>query len=405
MISDLKENKDAVLIYDILNHDESEIKCRFVGGCVRNALSGKEITDIDFATVLEPNQVEDKLKKKQINYDSTAKKYGCITIKLNNNKIEVTTLRRDYNQDGRHAEIVFTKDWKQDALRRDLSINAIYSDLEGNLIDPFHGVEHLESGKIVFIGDPKKKIKEDALRALRYFRFFSEFSKHEHDPYVLKAIQNNFDLIEKLSKERLIEELKKILLSNSIYKIFDHEFSKDFYLTLYKGIKYFSRFNFYKKNKNLNFSFDWVILLSIFLIDQTNNFEKFVKNFHLSNEVRNRLDQIQKQFTFRTTQAPDKIETILKKVPIFGKDAVIDFVKFQYLVCDNYKYELFQENLSKIANQKKPEFEFDANLLIQRGFKQDSRLGDAISFLKHRWVSNNYEIKDKDVEDAIKLYK
>ena len=111
--------------------------------------------------------------------------------------------------DGRHAHVRYSKDWKKDAARRDFTINSIYSDYDGNLFDPYNGKDDIEKGKINFIGHPDKRIQEDYLRILRYVRFFSNYSKQKHDADTIKSIRVNLHGISQLSKERLIDELKK----------------------------------------------------------------------------------------------------------------------------------------------------------------------------------------------------
>ena len=209
MISNLEklnENLDAKKLYEILNAGEEEIVCLFVGGCVRNLISKKEILDIDFATSLTPIKIKKKLNVAGISFDDSFEKYGSIKIILKNRFFEVNTLRKDFDHDGRHSNVIFTQDWRQDALRRDFTINAIYCDLNGRIYDPFKGIDDLKKGIVRFIGDPIKRIKQDYLRALRYFRFFIQFSKVGHDEYVINCIKKNQDKIESLSKVKLIEE-------------------------------------------------------------------------------------------------------------------------------------------------------------------------------------------------------
>ena len=117
--------------------------------------------------------------------------HGTITAIIENETYEITSLRSDISTDGRHAKVEFTKDWLTDAERRDFTINSIYSDLNGNLFDPFDGSKDLENGKIVFVGDPEKRIKEDYLRILRYIRFFSKYSKISHNQNIIKLINKN----------------------------------------------------------------------------------------------------------------------------------------------------------------------------------------------------------------------
>lgn len=401
----LASNKEAKQIYDILNFNTIEPVCLFVGGCVRDLVINKEVSDIDFATSLIPSEVKKKLKDSEISYDDTYEKFGSIKININNKFFEVNTLRKDFNQDGRHTSVIFTQDWRQDALRRDFTINSIYCDLNGRIYDPFKGIEDIQNGVIRFIGDPLKRIKEDYLRALRYFRFFIQFSKKEHDEYVINSIYKNQDNIQNISKSRLIDELKKILLTGLAYKIFQNNFSKDLYLSVYKGIKYLTRLEFNRKKRVLKKEIDWEVLLSLLLIDQTKNFERFVKDFHLSNELKKRLGSLQAQFTFKTTDKIEKIESLKKNVLKYGVASVVDFIHFQYLVNEKYDLSIYEENLKVIKNTESPIFNFDATILLNRGLKEDKNLGNAISFLKQRWLANNYVIREKDIDDAVQLFK
>lgn len=401
----LNDHQEAKEIFKLLNSEEEQVVCLFVGGCVRDILYGKEVSDIDFATSLNPETVKNKLKSANISYNDSFEHYGSIKVFINEKTFEINSLRKDFDNDGRHSNIIFTQDWKQDALRRDFTINAIYSDLDGRVYDPFKGVEDLNNGILRFIGDPEKRIKEDYLRALRYFRFFIQFSKVDYDDYIINCIKNNQDHIEKLSNTRLIEELKKILLSGESHKLFENYFVKDLYLSVYKGIKYLTRLEFKRKKKVLNKDIDWIIILSLLLIDQTKNYERFVKDFNLSNEIKNRFSKLQSQFTFKTADTIEKIDNLKKGVLKFGVSAVIDFIHFQYLINDKYDYDLYQKNLKIIKEINPPSFEFNTEILIKKGFKEDKNLGNALKFLEQRWLANNYEIREKDINDAIELFK
>lgn len=401
----LNENLDAKKIYDILNTDEEDVVCLFVGGCVRDLISNREILDVDFATSLTPDKIKRKLEASNIEYDNSFENYGSIKVRLNEKSFEVNTLRKDFDQDGRHSEVIFTQDWRQDALRRDFTINAIYCDINGRIYDPFKGVDDLNNGIIRFIGDPVKRIQQDYLRALRYFRFFIQFSKVNYDEYVINCIRKNQDNIENLSKAKLIEEFRKILLSGKAFKLFQDSFVKDLYLSVYRGIKYLTRLEFDRKKKIFNKNIDWVVLLSLLLIDQTKNFERFVKDFQLSNEVKIRLNNLQSQFTFKTADKIEKIDNLKKAVLKYGVPSVIDFIHFQYLINEKYDKVLYEENLKIIQNTAAPKFEFDVNILKKRGFKEDKNLGNALNFIKQRWIANNYEVRDKDIDDAVQLFK
>ena len=207
----LENTKEAQIIFSHLNKIGEESVIRFVGGCVRKSLSGEIIDDIDLATSLSPEEVKQKLTNNKIKVLDTGIKHGTVTAIINNKKFEITTLRKDVSSDGRHAEVYFNKNWNEDSLRRDFTINAIYADIEGRLFDPLNGINDLKNGKIKFIGSPEKRIQEDYLRILRYFRFFIQYSYIDHDQEVISSIKRNINGINKISNERIFDELQKIL--------------------------------------------------------------------------------------------------------------------------------------------------------------------------------------------------
>ncbi len=168
----LENVKEAQIIFSYLNEAGKESKVRFVGGCVRKALYGETIDDIDLATSLTPDQVKKIFFENNIKVIDTGISHGTVTAILNRKKFEITTLRKDVFTDGRHANVEFTIDWEKDASRRDFTINAIYADIEGRVFDPLNGISDLIDGKIKFIGLPEERIQEDYLSILRYFIFF-----------------------------------------------------------------------------------------------------------------------------------------------------------------------------------------------------------------------------------------
>ena len=171
-IKKISKEEEVAKIFNAINTFSSISELRFVGGCIRKVINKEEIDDIDLATNLTPTQVCEALNKNNIKYYETGIEHGTITAVINDKSFEITTLRKDISTDGRHAEVEFSDDWKEDASRRDFSINAIYSDQEGNLFDPFNGRKDILEGNINFIGSAEKRIKEDYLRIVRYIRFF-----------------------------------------------------------------------------------------------------------------------------------------------------------------------------------------------------------------------------------------
>ena len=147
-LQDLENKTNISIIFDSINNFSEESEVRFVGGCIRKILNNEEIDDIDLATNLEPDQVCEILSKNKVQFYESGIEHGTITAKINNIKFEITSLRKDVITDGRHAKVEFSKNWYDDASRRDFTINSIYSDLEGNIYDPFDGKNDLENGCI-----------------------------------------------------------------------------------------------------------------------------------------------------------------------------------------------------------------------------------------------------------------
>ena len=207
----LENIKEAKIIFSYLNDIGKESKVRFVGGCVRKAICGENIDDIDLATSLEPDEVKKRLNREDIKVVDTGISHGTVTAILNKKKFEITTLRKDVSTDGRHANVEFTSNWEEDASRRDFTINAIYADIEGRIFDPLNGISDLQNGIIKFIGSSEQRIQEDYLRILRYFRFFTQYSKIDYDQNIIRSVKQYINGLNKISNERIFDELKKIL--------------------------------------------------------------------------------------------------------------------------------------------------------------------------------------------------
>jgi poly(A) polymerase len=184
---------------------------RFVGGAVRDALLGRPVTDIDVATTLSPEAVMERLGKAGIATLPTGLVHGTVSARLAHRTIEITTLRRDIETDGRHARVALIDNWDEDARRRDFTINALYLDQAGKLYDPVGGLTDLRAGRVRFIGNAEARIGEDALRLLRFYRFFAHYGKGEADSDARAACRKLAALATRLSAERVRTELMKLL--------------------------------------------------------------------------------------------------------------------------------------------------------------------------------------------------
>jgi len=185
---------------------------RFAGGAVRDALIELEATDVDLATPDLPETVMRLAAEAGLDTRPTGIDHGTVTVIADRRSFEVTTLRRDVETFGRHARVAFTDDWRADAARRDFTINALYADPDGRLHDYFGGAADLEAGVVRFIGDAGQRIREDALRILRFFRFHARFGKGAPDAESLAACRTHAALVETLSGERIRQELLRLLV-------------------------------------------------------------------------------------------------------------------------------------------------------------------------------------------------
>ena len=185
---------------------------RFVGGCVRDTLLGLAVSDVDLATRLTPEEVARRLGKAGIKAVPTGIAHGTITAVIGGAPVEVTTLRRDVATDGRRATIAFTGDWREDAARRDFTINALLADpVSSQVVDYFGGVADLAARRVRFIGEPLQRIAEDHLRILRFFRFHARFGAGAPDAEALEACAARANDLMALSRERIADELLKLL--------------------------------------------------------------------------------------------------------------------------------------------------------------------------------------------------
>jgi poly(A) polymerase len=185
---------------------------RFVGGCVRNTLMGREVDDIDIATQLTPDRVTEVAHAAGFAAHPTGIEHGTVTVVVKSRPFEVTTLRRDVSTDGRRATVAFTESWEEDAQRRDFRMNALYADASGAVHDPTGGgLDDARAGRVIFIGDAHQRIKEDYLRILRFFRFNAWYARGPLDPQGLHACADLVAGLDTLSVERIWKETKKML--------------------------------------------------------------------------------------------------------------------------------------------------------------------------------------------------
>ena len=401
-IKKLTKNTPANKIFDAINSYDSKSEIRYVGGCIRKIINKETVDDIDLSTNLEPKYICEALKKKDISYYETGIKHGTITAVIDQYKFEITTLRKDISTDGRHAKVEYSKDWKEDASRRDFTINAIYADREGNLFDPYDGKKDLENGFVNFIGDANKRIKEDYLRILRYLRFFLSYSKQPHSKEVLKNLKINIDGISKLSKDRLLDELKKILKLETLEKLNKDKPSLELFSIIFpelKNIYIFNRLNSYKKSI-LN-KFDFIFLLSLMIVDNTDNTDYFLYKFNISKKNQKRIRNIYNFYRNKITSKTFTENNINKVFYYDGKQAALDILNFKIIHSKKFDKNL-KDLAEKYNNKLIPLMPVRAEDLINKyNIVEGKQLGSKLKLIEDEWVKNNFSISDEQVEYII----
>ncbi len=186
-------------------------QARMVGGAVRDMLAGRPVADVDFAVPLSPQEVMARVEAAGLKAVPTGLAHGTVTVVAAGRGFEVTSLRRDVATDGRHAVVEFTDDWKTDASRRDFTINAMSATRDGAVFDYFGGREDLAAGRVRFVGEAARRIAEDYLRILRFFRFFARYGRGVPDAQAVAAIVTLREGVRGLSAERVWSEVKRIL--------------------------------------------------------------------------------------------------------------------------------------------------------------------------------------------------
>ena len=390
-------------IFEAINNFSEKSEIRYVGGCVRKVIKKENVDDIDLATNLKPLEVCEALKNNQISYYETGIEHGTITAIIDDYKYEITSLRKDVSTDGRHAEVEFSLDWKEDASRRDLTINSIYADGDGNLFDPFNGKKDLEEGYINFIGNAEKRIQEDYLRILRYLRFYLNYSNHKHQSEIIKNIKKNIDGISNISSERLIDELKKITSSNGFLKIFKDKESLELLEIIFpqlKNIQNFKKQNSYAAENFLKI--DFIFLIALLVIDGTDNADYFLYKFKISNKDKKRLKLIDLFYRERVNMNNFTEKNLNKFFYFNGRQAVIDIINFKIFISNKEEKKLIKL-LDTYKEKVIPTLPIVADLLMSKfQIPEGKTLGNKLKRIEETWVQNGFQISDKQVQQIVK---
>ena len=390
-------------LFNAINSYSDESELRYVGGCIRKIINKEKIDDIDLATNLTPVDVSQALKKNNINFYETGIEHGTITAVINNQKFEITSLRKDVVTDGRHAKVEFSKDWKEDASRRDFSINSIYSDKEGNLFDPYEGRKDILAGKIKFIGDAEKRIKEDYLRIVRYVRFFLKYSKNKHDPRILKKIKINLEGIKNLSSERLLDELRKIIRSNGLEHISKDKESGELLRLIFPQILKINSFEKLNEiSKKIYLEADFPFLLAVMIIDKTDNADYFMYKFNISKKDQKRIKYLDNFYKSKVNKNTFTEKNLVKKLYFDGKESVLDILNFKILTNKKIDQKIIDLK-NMLENKDLPKFPIETkNLMQEYDLVEGKTLGKKLKLLEEFWVNNDFNISKDQINRIIR---
>ncbi len=396
------KNKDLKFIFKKLQDGipENRVVARFVGGCVRKYLSNEKIDDIDIATILTTDQIKEKLKDTNFKIIDTGVKHGTVTIVSENHKLELTTLRKDIKTDGRHAEVEFTDDWKQDSERRDFTINAIYLDINGKIFDPQMGTSDLKNKNIKFIGDPQKRIEEDYLRIIRFIRFKIMYD-NIIEPSTSDIIKQNLDGIKKISKERILIELTKILGLKNFLKINQSNNLTEIFSMIFPEFLYLKRLERFKKVYQYS-EVNLDLLLAVMLIDEKNNHEYFIHKYNVSNKINETLTKFNKNLIKLEKDKEFFEKDLAKNVYLNGKNHLIALNLINFSKNSKEKLKNFSKVLKKILKIKIPIFPLDGEFLKQKGMQEGYPLGNVLKTLEKEWINNGFKISNERIEEIIK---
>ncbi|PZP56080.1 MAG: CCA tRNA nucleotidyltransferase [Micavibrio aeruginosavorus] len=386
-LSGLMASKAVRRIFDILQEDKKLPQTLFVGGCVRNALLKEPVSDIDLATIWTPQQVSGKLKAAGVKVVPTGIDHGTVTAVVDGLPIQITTLRRDIDTDGRHAKVSYTDDWLEDAKRRDFTMNTLLADNRGNIFDPLvRGLADLEKRKVIFVGDPVTRIEEDYLRILRFFRFHAWYGKSRPDDKALAACANAARNLKTLSKERVTQEILKILLSPRP-EIFNLMFENKILLQLFDkkfNADYFSLVRKVSNEDGISATIG-ILILSGFSKSGSRRIEKQLR---LSNkQIRSVNESIFYLKEFRGISGHG-----LKVLLYRAGHEIAELVLISRLLLDGASVAAGRKWISVLRGMERPVMPLRGQDLIDQGMKPGPAIKKALEKFERSWIRKDFKV-------------
>lgn len=368
------------------------ITARFVGGCVRDAVLGIQATDLDIAVPVTPDQVVTLLRENHIHVIPTGIDHGTVTAVLNHRPYEITSLRHDWKTFGRKAKVSFNSDWRKDAERRDFTFNALYMDPDGTIYDYFHGLEDLEKGVVRFIGDPEKRIEEDYLRILRYFRFWARYGKSPMQEKDLQACIKLKSGLKNLSKERIRHEFLKLFMapySLQALKILLQTKIAEEILPVPLNVQMFENCLIQEEKLGLLPSVLRHFAAALWPLEDILHLKENLK-------LKKTEQHLFKFFSRHIKDYPATEDSFRFLIYRDGKETFITLQIFSTTL-NSQNPSLIQQALS----WEKPIFPISGHDVIEIGFKPGKKLKDALTSCEQWWIDNHFSPSKKDCLDWI----
>ena len=384
-------DKNLKYLFGILLKKGDE--ARLVGGCVRNYILGVKIDDYDIATTYTPDEVENLLKRNFVDYFSIGKEFGTITALIRGKKYEITTLRKDIKTDGRHAIVEFTKDYKEDAARRDFTFNALYIDFDGKLYDYFNGVNDLFENNIKFIGDPEKRILEDNLRILRFFRFYGIYCFNRDEKSIKQCIKHK-NKIKNLSIERISSEFYKMLDSNYPVAILKNMQYAGLLEEIFDGQLDFSGLEIFYSIKNYieNFNYNHIFVLALLLSKNKVNYKLF-----LTKKEKKYVDTI-------LTNIPKKLDqTNIKRLLFIISDRITVKAIIIIYICNNFNnFIIAKKFVNYVDKLKIPKLDITGDDLIKNSFRDYKIFSKILFEAKDIFIKSKFKYRKSKILKILK---
>ncbi|HEY7979228.1 MAG TPA: CCA tRNA nucleotidyltransferase [Rhizomicrobium sp.] len=372
-------------------------EARFVGGVVRNALLGRDVSDIDIATPLTPDEVTKKLAAAKLKAVPTGIEHGTVTAISNGRPYEVTTLRRDVSTDGRRAIVAFTKNWAEDAQRRDFTMNALYADAAGEVLDTVGGVADLKAGRVRFVGDATTRIREDYLRILRLFRFHAWYGKGGLDSKALHAAAAEKAGLAQLSGERIAREMLKLLAAEDPVPVLRAMAASGILSEVLPGELNIARLErLVAIDANNFFPPDAILRLAALLPDRAAAAHEIADRWKLSNADRDRLADLGGN--------TDKIVSYLSIKEVRKLLYRLEIARFKDRVFLKWAEDPKETNfiqwralLAMADAWQRPKFPLDGGNVMAAGVPQGPLIGKILDEVEEWWIDSDF------IEDEFSL--